>query len=162
MVTKPAIKPVVMEDVKIIFRNFAGAEGQFNAKGDRNFSVVLPKAVAEAMISEGWNVRSRPAREEGEDPQYILTVKVNFDGAPPARVYMISSKGQTQLDEDTVGALDYAELTNVDLIVNPYAWAVGENHGIKAYLKTLFATVKEDELELKYSSLGVDAQTPPQ
>jgi hypothetical protein len=32
---------VVMEEVRIIFRNFAGKESEFNREGDRNFAVLL-------------------------------------------------------------------------------------------------------------------------
>ena len=40
---------VLMEGVRIIFRNFAGREGQYNREGDRNFAVLLDDKVANAM-----------------------------------------------------------------------------------------------------------------
>jgi hypothetical protein len=55
------------------------------------------------------------------------------------------------LDENSIETLDWAEIEKADLIVTPYAWTVGAKSGIKAYLKSLYVTVVEDELELKYA-----------
>ena len=37
----PKDNTVLMEGVRIIFRNFSGKEGQYNREGDRNFAVLL-------------------------------------------------------------------------------------------------------------------------
>lgn len=147
-----ALKPVVMEGMWIVFRNFAGKEGQYNREGDRNFGVILPPDVAEAMLADGWNVKYLKPREEDDDAQPYLPVSVNFKGRPP-HVVMITSRGRTELREDDVELLDWADIRNVDLIVRPYDWAVSGKTGIKAYLKSIFVTIEEDELELKYAHL---------
>lgn len=69
---------VVMEGVRIIFRNFAGKEGMYNREGDRNFGVLLDDDVAEAMAKDGWNVKWLKARDEDEEEQAYLSVAVNF------------------------------------------------------------------------------------
>lgn len=149
---------VVMEDVRIIFRNFAGREGQYNREGDRNFAVLLPPDVAETMTKDGWNVKWLKAREEGEDDQAYLQVAVNFSGRPP-RIVMVTSRGRTTLQEDEVELLDWADIRTCDLIIRPYEWAVNNKTGIKAYLQSIFVTVEEDELERKYADL--EDATPP-
>lgn len=146
------LKPIVMEDARILFRNFAGAEGKYNREGDRNFCVVLDPAAAEQMAQDGWNVKELPAREEGDAPQPYLQIKVNWGGRPP-RVVMITSRGRNALTEDTCNVLDWVEIKKVDLIVNPYEWEVNEKTGVKAYLKSIFVTIVEDELELKYADV---------
>lgn len=148
-------RTVVMENVRLIFRNFAGKEGQYNREGDRNFAVLLPEGVAEQMEKDGWNVKWLKAREEGDADQAYLSVSVNFRGRPP-RIVMITSRGRNPLGEDEVATLDYADIKSADLILNPYDWAVGGKSGTKAYLQSLFVTIEEDPLELKYAGLDND------
>lgn len=148
----PRDNNVVMEGVRIVFRNFAGKEGMYNREGDRNFSVLLDDDVAEKMAKDGWNVKWLKPREEGDAEQAYLQVSVNFKGRPP-QITMITSRGRTNLGEDEVEMLDWADISNVDMIVNPYEWAVNGKSGIKAYLDKIFVTIEEDELELKYADI---------
>jgi len=50
-------KTFMVEDARIIFRNFSGKEGQYNREGDRNFAVVIPSDIADQIVLAGWNVR---------------------------------------------------------------------------------------------------------
>ncbi len=144
---------IVLHDARIIFKNFAGKEGPFNRQGDRNFAVVLddPKMV-KALEKDDWNVKYLKPREEGDEPQPYLQVSVNFNGRPP-KVAIITSRGRTNLGEREVEMLDWADILTCDLIVRPYHWEVNGKSGIKAYLQSLFATIEEDELELKYADV---------
>jgi hypothetical protein len=145
---------VLMEGVRIIFRNFSGKEGQYNREGDRNFAVLLDDKVANDMAEDNWNVKwLRPrTEEEGEAPQAYLPISVNFKGRPP-RIVLITSRGRTNLDESQVETLDWVDILNVDLIVRPYEWTVNGKSGVKAYLQSIYVTIEEDPLELKYSEL---------
>lgn len=150
----PPDNTVVMEGVRIIFRNFSGKEGQYNREGDRNFAVLLDDAVANAMAEDNWNVKWLKPREgdEEETPQAYLPVSVNFKGRPP-RIVLITTRGRTNLDEGSVEMLDWADIINIDLIVRPYEWTVNDKSGIKAYLQSIYVTIEEDQLEMKYSEL---------
>jgi len=146
----------MVEDTKLIFRNFAGAENMYNAQGSRNFAVVLEPEVAEQMAADGWNVKFPEARIEDEeeiarDP--YISVEVSYKNRPPL-VVMISSTARTNLNEDSVELLDWADIEKADIIANAYRWTVNGKSGIKAYLKTLFVTINEDELERKYNAMG--------
>ena len=147
---------VLMEGVRIIFRNFTGKEGQYNREGDRNFAVLLDDTIAESMSVDGWNVKWLKPREdstEEEVPQAYLPVSVKFDKGRPPRVVMITSRGRTILGENEVEVLDWADITNVDMIVRPYTWEVSGKSGVKAYLQSIYVTIEEDELERKYAEL---------
>lgn len=145
---------VLMEGVRIIFRNFSGKEGQYNREGDRNFAVLLDDKVANEMGEDGWNVKWLQPRseEEGDTPQAYLPVSVNFKGRPP-RIVLITSRGRTNIDEHGIEMLDWVDIINVDLIVRPYEWTVNGKSGIKAYLQSIYITIEEDPLEVKYSEL---------
>jgi hypothetical protein len=67
---------------------------------------------------------------------------------------LITSRGRTNLGEDAVEMLDWADILNVDLIVRPYEWNVNGKTGIKAYLQSIYVTIQEDALEQKYSELN--------
>ena len=158
---KPRTPPVIMENVRILFRNFGGAPGKFNpAGGKRSFSVALDDETADRMTADGWNVKWLKPRPDDEDarPQAILEVVLRFDGNPPGRATMITSRGRTSLGPDEVAILDWAEITNVDLTINPFHWDVNGNTGLKAYVKSIFVTIYEDALELKYAEVPDSAQ----
>lgn len=144
------VKTFMVEDAQLIFRNFEGKEGQYNAKGNRNFAVILPPDVAEQMLRDEWNVKYLEAREEGDEAIPYITVAVNFKNRPP-RVVMMTSRSRVNLDEDTVEVLDWANIEKADLICRSYFWEVGGKTGYKAYLQSLFVTIEEDALEQKYA-----------
>lgn len=153
---KDRLDNISIEDARIIFRNFRGQASQYNREGQRNFCVVLDDpALVEKLTADGWNVRIRTPREEGEEARYYLQVAVSFQNIPP-RIIQITRKRKQELNEDTVGNLDFAEILNVDLTIRPYSWVIqegtkNERRGVKAYLKTMYITIDEDEFAAKYA-----------
>lgn len=149
-----------VENARIVFRNFAGKESKFNPQGKRNFCLLIDRDSAEVMRDQGWNVKELAPRDPDELPQPYIQVAVAFENYPP-NVWLISGTKKTKLDEDTVSVLDYAEIENVDLIVNPSRWEVSGKSGIKAYLKTMYVTIVENEFEKKYRDLEEDDEDVP-
>jgi uncharacterized protein (DUF58 family) len=156
------LQPVLLEDCRIRFRNFSGLEGKFNAAGQRNFNVLLEDDVAQAMLADGWNVKWLQPKEEDDQPQAILKVKVKYPGAGskgrPPNIVLITQRGKTPLDEGMVNILDWADIIHVDLIVRPSEYDVGGRQGISAYVKSLYVTIQEDALEQKYADVPDSAQ----
>lgn len=151
MATDPRDR-LVIEDARMIFRNFAGKEGKYNAEGDRNFCILLEPEIAEQLEKDGWNVRALRAREEGDPDQPYIEVKVSYKNRPP-NIVMITSRGRTTLPEDMIEMLDWADIKTLDISINPYEWVVGGKTGVKAYLNSLFVTINEDYLDLKYAEI---------
>lgn len=148
---------ITIEGARILFRNFSGKEGEYNREGDRNFVLLLDDGVAQELANEGWNIKHLKPREEGDEPQPYVQVTVSYKGRPP-RVVLITSRGRTNLDEDTIEVLDWCDIQHVDLMLNPYHWTVKDKSGIKAYLHAIYVTIVEDELELKYADVPDSAQ----
>jgi hypothetical protein len=144
-----------VDNAKVIFRNFSGAEGKFNPAGNRNFCIFLPEDVAKNMEKDGWNVRWLTS--EDNPPQAIITVKLNFGNYPP-NIFLVSDGNMSKLSEENINVLDFAEFQQVDLIIRGYSWSVQGKSGIKAYLKTGYFVLVVDELAKKYSKVIDSAQ----
>jgi len=155
---------IAIENARIGFRNFSGKEGKFNPAGRRNFCVFLEEELAKTLEKDGWNVRWLQPRDDNEAEQGYLQVAVSYDNIPP-KIIMISSNGKTIMDDESVGILDWAEISEIDLIIRPYNWVLhegtkNEKSGVKAYVKSMYVTIAEDEFEKKYYDVpdrGTDA-----
>lgn len=151
---------ISVENARIIFRNFAGKESRYNPKGKRNFCLIIDNDVAENLKDIGWNIKYLNPRDPDEVPQAYLQVAVAYENFPP-KIWLISGGKKTELDEDSVSVLDYAEIENIDLIIRPYVWDVNGKGGIKAYVKNMYVTVAENEFEKKYRDLEDDDEDVP-
>lgn len=144
---------LLVEDAELIFKNFGGEVTTYNQKGDRTFGLILTDELADSLTKDGWNVkrlRDREDADEGWTPPYFLPVAVSFKVRAPT-IVVITSTGRRYLSEGDVSALDYADVINIDLLITPYSWEMNDKTGIKAYLKSMYVTIQEDPLELKYA-----------
>lgn len=153
---------VEIENAYIFYKNFRGQVSTYNAEGKRNFGCALTDEAAEYLKRQGWNVKELRARDEGEPPKFWLPVEVSYKNRPP-RVVVITRRFnheindfepvRTTLPEDLVEMLDYADIDNVDLTLNPYPYNVNGRSGIKAYLRSIYVTIRMDAFEEKYAAV---------
>ena len=147
---------VQIDDARIIYRNFAGAASKFNREGDRNFSIVIPdQEMADALVNEGWNVKIKAPREDGDVPFMTLPVKVKFNDRGP-NVYLQTGNRMNRLDEDSIACLDQIDIVSVDLDVRPYDWVLyegtkDEKRGRSAYLQSIKVVQDVDRFASRFA-----------
>lgn len=145
------IENIIIENAKIIFRNFSGKETVYNRAGNRNFCVIIPDPEqAQVLAADGWNIKNLSPRDGDDEETAYLQVAVNFDNIPP-KITMVTKNADVKLDANSVGTLDYTEIENADLIIRPYSWEVNGKTGVKAYLQTMYVTIREDPFAAKYA-----------
>jgi len=160
-IVKRVDDPVTLEDIRLIWKNFAGEKRLFNEQGKRNFSIPLDEEIALQLREIGWNIKDNAHKvDKGQPLDYHIPVTVKMDARIPPRVFLIvrSKNIRIPLDEDTIGLLDTAELDTVDVVLRPFNWDVQGKQGVAAYLKLLYATLQEDPLDLKYAHIPLDGE----
>lgn len=155
MATELSIKEAI-----IGFRNFRGAEGQYNREGERSFVVFLSVEDAKKLQSEGWNIKwpkPRPELDPEDDRrQPYLPIEVTVDGRFRSKMFMINERNESDKtvvelkDPEAISELDYLDFEKVGLKIRPYHWSVSGKSGVKAYLSEGYFVLKKNDLAEEY------------
>lgn len=136
-----------INDARIIYRNFAGRGDKYNREGDRNFAMVIPdEELADRLVDEGWNVKKKDPRDEGDTPFMYLPIKVKFNDRGPT-VHLVTGNRRNRLSEESVSCLDNIDIIAVDLDIRPYDWEVNGKCGRTAYLQAIKVYQDVDRFE---------------
>lgn len=145
---------LLFEDFQIIFKNFSGREGTYNTEGERSFSVLIDDpTIAQMLSDEGWNIRILKPRDDQEEPNHSLQIKVTqrkrdgrgFTKLPP--IHLHSDGNEVVLNENTVGELDYANIKSTYFSVRGYQYEPGK---ISAWLNLMHVELEEDPFASRY------------
>lgn len=149
---------VQIDGARLIYRNFTGRGTDYNREGDRNFCLVIDdQEVADRLIEEGFNVKIRQPREEGEAPFMYMKVNVKYHkkGSDLERLnpvaVLISGRNRNNLDEESISLLDNIEIANVDLDLSGSNWTVQGRSGRSAYLSKIYVTQELDRFAARYA-----------
>lgn len=142
---------LVIDNARLIFKNFSGKGDNYNREGDRNFAVIIddPNA-AEDLADAGWNVRPLVSKDPDEEPTHYIKVKVGFKVRAP-KVRLLSNHKQVFLNENTISSLDFAKIEECGVVISPYMWEVNGKRGISAYLDSMYAKIEDDPFADKYA-----------
>lgn len=162
-----AEKNILIENAVILNRNFEGREEKpYNPKGRRNFSVRLNEELAHILLDDGWNVKLRESSDPDEESIGYLSVSVSYNNPkfiPKIIQITHDDRGRakkTPLNENTIANIDTSEIQDIKLEIRPYKWEVNGNHGVKAYLKTMYFTLVKDPFEDSYGDFDGDYSLP--
>ena len=145
---------LVIEDAVLYRSNFSGTEQRdintgrvLNGEGNKNFCIELPDEEAEKLADEGWNIKIRAPREEGEKPIYYLKVNVSYRFyEPDIRTYV--NGVETFIHEDTVHLIDDMDIISMDVIINP-----ASEEGRNPFLYELRLVVSPRPFDAKYAAM---------
>lgn len=142
---------LVIDNARLIFKNFSGKGDNYNREGDRNFAVIIDDpSVAEDLADAGWNVRPLVSKDPDEEPTHYIKVKVSFKVRAP-KVRLLSNHKQVFLNENTISSLDFAKIEECGVVISPYMWEVNGKRGISAYLDSMYAKIEDDPFADKYA-----------
>lgn len=143
-------KMYTFKNAAIRFQNFSGRAEKYNTEGNRKFELVLTPEEADMLAEEGCTIRKWKKNED--EIIYTIKVKVVFNNPfnPDPTIYMLTSRGATKIDESIVSELDRAEIANIDLTIILAKWNTNGKSGSTAYLRSMYVTLVEDELENEY------------
>lgn len=151
------------------FCNFSGRATGKNSEGSRNFTVYLDHCEiyicdgrtmrkkcdysVDEMIQDGWNVKFDSYGINADDPRPMVQVQLSY-GNPyfgDPKVAKVTSKQKFRVSEQDVGDLDTDEIASVSMTIRPRVW--GDEERVKAYLRSLYVTIVEDDLDEAMSDI---------
>lgn len=143
-----------IKDARIVNKNFAGIEKQYNPAGTRTFCVILDNPEeAQKLSDQGWNIRILKPTDEFPDGGYMLPVEARFGDYPPV-IWVRKGDGvPVQLEEAAVGELDRMWITKASMRVSGSEWTPGK---IKAYLRELYADLEVNTMAEAFFNRGAE------
>jgi hypothetical protein len=137
-------------NIKWNWSHFDGKD-MFSGTGDYNFTVIFPEEQARQLMEEGWNIREHEGYEEGDPPEFTLKVKISYRFEEPKIFLLKGENRKIKATEKDLPDINRATCERIDVIIQPSRWVHGQKSGISAYVKELYATIKQSRFEERYA-----------
>lgn len=125
-----SFKDIDIRNSRFIFNtNFEGnpEKDRFRSPERKGNLIIPDKRLAREMMDEKFNVKMtkpRPGYEEDFEPEYYISVKMNFKSRRPPKIMLVDENGPMPLTEDTVSTIDILQenhaIKNVNALCNVY------------------------------------------
>ena len=151
---------------QITWRNMESRDGNspYGREGVRYFAIKLDDEFANELEEEGWPVIWREY-EDRDNPEVtinkaFLKVFIKYGTRYPVDIYLVNvnRKTKTLLDEEDLDNLhiDSKPLESVSVMIRPYYWTYGNNHGIKCQVQAMNILLAQNGLDDDYEIVYKD------
>ena len=147
-------------EVKWPFSHFDGRKDTFNDEGDHNFTIILPEDQARNLLAipDGWTIKEREGREEGDPIEYTMKIKISYKYEQP-QVFILKGNKRFRAAEEDLADIKRSTCERIDVIVSPSRWVNGDRSGVTAYVKEMYVQIKESRFAEQYADY-IDADAP--
>ena len=151
---------------QITWRNMESRDNKspYGRVGVRYFAIKLDDEFASELEDEGWPVIWREY-EDRENPgemisKAFLKVFIKYGTRFPVDIYLVNAnrKTKTLLEEEDLDNLhiDSKPLESVTVIIRPYYWTYGNDHGVKCQVQAMNILLAQDGLDDDYEIVYKD------
>lgn len=139
-------------------------DGMYNRSGVRYFAIKLDDEFAENLESLGWPVVWRNINHDESDSTEImqgyLKVFIKYGTRFPVDIYLVNkdNRSKTLLNEEDLDNLhiDSKPIDSIDIMIRPYFWTYGNEHGVKAQVRAMNIRLAQDGLDDDYEIIYKD------
>jgi hypothetical protein len=137
-------------DIKWNWSYFNGND-PFNGPGNYSFTIILPEENAKKMLEAGWtSVKENEPYEEGDPPEWTMKVKISYKYEAP-KIFLIKNGRKMRVeDEKDLADIRRDSCDQIDVVITPSRWVQGGRTGVTAYVKELYAKVRESRFAQEY------------
>lgn len=135
----------------------------YNQNGVRYFAIKLDDDFANELEAEGWPVIWRNINRDENEPEIMqgyLKVFIKYGTRFPIDIFLVNAnrKSKVLLDESDLDNLhiDSKSIDSLDVLIRPYYWTYGEQHGIKAQVQAMNILLSQSGLDDDYEIVYKD------
>ena len=152
----PRVNDINITEGQIAYSNFAGRPTPYKPEGGvRTVTFVMPENIVDDLMRDGWKVR----KQEFEDGSYRYLLEATFlfrtrEGKlRDPKIFIVKKDGFIHVTEEIADTLDHAEIVSADAVIGAYYYDYAGKQGIKAYINSLYLTIKENPIDEKYRKM---------